>query len=144
MKCDLCRRSLSHEEYAADPQLCSDCLKRVTNFNTLDKEAVRAPNSNRLFKICWFLVCAVLTAVGSYNLSSPIFWILDYIFGRSGGGFIGNSVLCLAATIPGLLGFFIAFAFYGTKQDSYSRSAQSAAIGIAVACISSTLLGIWG
>lgn len=145
MKCDLCKRVLSSEEYAADPQLCPDCLNWVNIYNNdLNSGVIANKKSNKILVISWFLLCAILTAVGSYNFTCPIFWLFDCLLGRSSGGFMGNSVLCLASAIPGLLGFFSTSVFFNTKLDPYSRSAQSALMGIAIACFAAIPLGIWG
>ena len=146
MKCDLCRRVLNSDEVAMDSQLCPDCLKMIRDEKLLSqniKKELRELKSNKKFVIVWFCLCAILTAVGSYNFSAPILDLFDYIFDHSIGGFFGNSFECLAATLPGLLGFFVAFPAFGSKGDPYLRGLKSVAVGIIVGCVAILMVHIW-
>jgi hypothetical protein len=146
MKCDLCGRVLNSEEVAAGSQLCPDCLEMIMDEKLQSENIVNESGeikSSKRFVIVWFCVCAILTAVVSYNFSAPILDLFDYIFDYDAGGFFGNSFECLAAALPGLLGFIIAFIALGHKGNPYLCGIKSVGIGIIAGCVVILSVHIW-
>lgn len=145
-KCDLCRRVLTPEEATADSLLCSGCLKLIKDEKHLlenDVKEFRESSANRRFVIIWFCLCIIITLVGSYNLSYLILWLFDCIFGGWSDWLFGYTIECLISIVPGLLGFFIAFFVYSSKENPYLRSTKSAVVGIIVGCAAILSVHIW-
>jgi hypothetical protein len=143
LKCDLCRRVLSSEEAAADSQLCPDCLRMIMDEKHSSENIIHSFSANRRFVVLWFCLCAIVTAFGSYNVSCPILGAFDFIFAGRSWWLYGYEFECLLSTIPGLLGFFVAFLVFSSKSSPCLRISKSVIVGIVVGCLTILSLHIW-